>query len=377
MFGKHKKPDPSEIVNQPYQYELSTQEVAHRAWISFLIVVGGLLLLGFMYSIRSIIFQLVIALIVALALAPMVRLFMRRGLNRTLASTAAVTLTLVGLLVIIGAIAAPLVTQGDDLVRNAPKLAKQVTSNPAFSQLNQQYQLDQKVQELTQRAPSLLAGAGTPILGVLGSVVGAISTTAVILIIALFMLIEGPSSWQRFLLLLEPTQGAWLENVGKRISVAVSGFITGNLFISLIAGIVTLVTLLIFGVPYAFALAALVAVFDLIPLVGATIATVAVALVALTQGWVIALIVTGILLAYQFIEGNIIQPIVYARAVELSQLLIIVASIIGAALGGILGVLLAIPIAAAVQIIVVELLRNTSAGQRAHIADAAPAEPAK
>ncbi len=143
----------------------------------------------------------------------------------------------------------------------------------------------------------------------------------------------------------------------------------GNLFISLIAGVFTLILLLITGVPYAFALAALVAVFDLIPLVGATIATIVIGLVALSEGVVVALIVVGVMLAYQFVEGNIIQPIVYGKAVQLSQLLIVLATIIGGLLGGIIGVLLAIPIAAAVQIIIVEILRLNGATLEPTIAD--------
>jgi putative heme transporter len=93
-------------------------------------------------------------------------------------------------------------------------------------------------------------------------------------------------------------------------------------------------------------------------------------LVALTQGWVPALIAVIVLLIYQFVEGQVIQPLVYSRTVSLSPLLIILASIIGAHVGGIVGVLLAIPVAAAVQIVIIEILAGTASGKRAHLKEA-------
>ena len=343
------------------------QLTALKTWTSFCVIVAGLLLLGFLYLIRPILFQLMVGLFLALALTPLMNSLLRRGLGRIAAASLALGLTLVILVGTIGAIATPLLTQGDDLVNNAPQILDQATANPIFKDLDERFQLEAKLTNLAQQAPQLLSGANSPVLGALGSVVGALSTTGVVLVLAFFLLLEGPMAWASFTRLLGPQRGQWLDRVGQKVTVAVGGFVNGNLFISLIAGIVALVTLLALGVPYAFALAALVAVFDLIPLVGATIATVILGLVALTQGPLVAAIVVGIMLLYQTIEGNFIQPVVYGRTVKLSQLLILVASIIGAQLGGIIGVLLAIPVAAVVQIIVVELLASTHAGQQAGI----------
>ncbi len=357
----------------PTTPDLSVQQIATRAAVSLLVVVSGLALIYFFYSIRAVILQLVLGLLFAIALSPLVRLFMKRGMGRLLASVLAVIISSAALIGIVAAIAAPLVTQGGELVRNAPQFVDQITGSPLIARYTDEYDLDARARGAMANLPQFLAGSDSPLLGALSSVVGVVSTAGAVIILALFMLIEGPDAWNRFLKLLKPDQERWMRGVSEKIVVAVGGFINGNLFISLIAGIVTLVTLLLLKVPYAFALAALVAVFDLIPLIGATIASVAVVLVALSQGLVTALIVGGVMLAYQFIEGNFIQPIVYSRAVQLSQLLIVVATIIGAALGGILGVLLAIPAAATVQIIIVELLRGTHAGDRAQIGEIDPA----
>ncbi len=347
----------------------SLRMTALKTWVAFLVITGGILLLLFLYAIRSVVLQLVIALILAIALTPLVRRLMQRGLKRVSASILTVLITILVLVGIIGAIASPLIAQGDDLIRNGPEMIEKATSSPVVRNLDERFQIIDKARDLVEEAPKLIGSSSSPILGALGSVFSAVSAIFVILVLVLFMLIEGPTAWSQFVRLLGKKQGAFVDDVSKKIIAAVSGFVNGNLFISLIAGLVTLITLLITGVPYAFALAALVAVFDLIPLIGATIATVVIALVALTEGVVIALIVTTVMLVYQFVEGNIIQPIVYGKAVRLSQLLIVVATIIGGLLGGIIGVLLAIPVAAAMQIIIVEILRANGASLEPEVAE--------
>ena len=339
----------------------SLHTTALRAWVTFLVIVSGSLLLLFLYTIKTIVLQLVVALILAVALKPITNYLMRHKFNRVGAAVMTVVITLFVMLGIFGAIASPLVTQGASLSKNGPALIDQATASPVLRRLDKQFHVVQQAKTLTKDAPQLLQAHGGSVFGVLGSVFSAVSAIAVILILLLFMLMEGPTAWSQFIRLLGRKQGKFVDQIAEKIVVAVGGFVNGNLFISLIAGIVSLLTLLVTGVPYAFALAALVAVFDLIPLVGAALATLIVGLVALSQGVVVALIVVAVLLSYQFVEGNIIQPVVYGKAVKLSQLLIVVSTLVGGVLGGIIGVLLAIPIAATLQIIVVEVLRANGA----------------
>ncbi|GAC1386455.1 MAG: AI-2E family transporter [Candidatus Saccharimonadales bacterium] len=326
-----------------------------------LVITGCFLFLVFMYAIRAVLLELIIATIFAIALLPLVRFLVKRGLNVSMASVIALLVTIGLLLSVIGAITTPLFTQSGDLINNAPKLINNATRSPALQRLDNKYQIINRTKELTNQAPKLLGGSGTPLIGVVSSVFGAVSSFFVILVLALFILIEGPTAWNQFIDLLGANHGKFVRQVSRKVTIAISGFVNGNLLISLIAGLFTLVVLLISDTPYPFALAALVAIFDLIPLVGAAIATIIVGIVALSNGLIISIVVVALLLFYQFIEGNFIQPIVYGKTVKLSQLLIIIASIIGADLGGIIGVLLAIPIAAAIQIVVVEILRSSGA----------------
>lgn len=347
--------------------EESSDSVAKRTFISLSVALAFFLLLGFLYQIRVVLVWLFIALVIALALSPLVNWLINHGWKRVWASLAAILATLVIIFGTLSAVASPLISQGSSLADQFPKFIENSSQNPTLQKLDERFGIVEKVKQSSQQLPAALTGTDSSVLKTAQNTLNVVVAFGAILTLAFFMLVDGPSSWQKSTALLKPRHAARVNHVGERISTAISGYVTGNLFISLIAGLVTLITLLLLGVPYAIPLAVLVAVFDLIPLIGATIAMVIVAIVALSVSPLTALIVVLVLLIYQGIEGNVIQPVVYSRTVKLSELLILVASIIGATLGGIVGVLLAIPAASAVQIIIVELLRGTAPGKRAKL----------
>ena len=343
---------------RPQKADVSSgsRQIAKKTLVAYGVIVGSTALLYLSYLLSSVMLQLIVALIVAVALQPAVRALMRRGLGRTAAVIVTMCLTFLGAIVVTTLIVTPFITQGTKLIENAPQLVSDLIHNSQFSFLNEQYQIVDRVKELSQSQVAQIAGAGLPFLSVVRNIIGGISSATIIFVFALFLLLQGPEIWIRTLRFLSAKHAARANKVADKMSKAVGGFVTGNLLISLIAGTVALVTLLILQVPYAFALAALLAIFDLVPMVGAALGTIIVALVALTQGIVVTLIVIAVLLTYQVIEGHFIQPLVYSRVISLSPLFIILASVMGAELGGIVGVLLAIPAAAVVQIAVGELI---------------------
>jgi predicted PurR-regulated permease PerM len=144
--------------------------------------------------------------------------------------------------------------------------------------------------------------------------------------------------------------------VGHDVYRTVGGYVTGNLLISLIAGVGITVVLLIMGVPYAVALGLLVAVLDLIPLAGATIAGIVVVGVSFLHSVPAGIVVAVFIVVYQQLENHFLQPVIYGRTVQLSPLVVLVAVLVGAALAGILGALAAIPVAGTIQVIVRDFL---------------------
>ena len=137
----------------------------------------------------------------------------------------------------------------------------------------------------------------------------------------------------------------------------VGGYVTGNLLISLVAGTVAAITLTAAGVPYALPLAVIVAILDLVPLVGATVAIAVCSVAALSQGVVECVVVVVVLLVYQQLENHVLLPVVYGRTVDLSPLAVLVALLIGAEIAGVLGALAAIPVAGSASVVARELVR--------------------
>jgi predicted PurR-regulated permease PerM len=172
------------------------------------------------------------------------------------------------------------------------------------------------------------------------------------------MLLEGPTWVDRFYRLLpEQSQPRW-RKVGDEIYRTVGGYVTGNLLISLIAGGLTTIVLLILGVPYAVALGLIVAILDLIPLAGATIAAILIGIVAFLHSIPAGIIVVVFFIVYQQVENHVLQPVVYGRTVQLSPLAVLISILIGAELAGILGALAAIPVAGSIQVVVNDWLEH-------------------
>ena len=132
----------------------------------------------------------------------------------------------------------------------------------------------------------------------------------------------------------------------------------------MIAGVLTTLVLLIMGVPYAVSLGLIVAILDLIPLVGATIAAILIGLVAFIHSIPAGIVVVTFFILYQQFENHVLQPVIYGRTVELSPLAVLISILIGAELAGILGALAAIPVAGSIQVLLVDW--------RAHRAEHAP-----
>ena len=126
----------------------------------------------------------------------------------------------------------------------------------------------------------------------------------------------------------------------------------GNLLTSLIAGIGTLVWAAALGLPYVLLLALMVALFDLIPVVGSTVAGVIVSLVALSVSLPVAIATAVFYIAYRFVEDYFLVPRVMRQAVNVSPVVTVLGVIIGAALLGIIGALVAIPVAAGIKLVV-------------------------
>ncbi len=334
--------------------------------IGLTVLVGLTLLL--LYLAWNVLTWILVAIFLAVALNPAVEAFERRGLARHWAASlvfglALLVLTGVGFLVV-----PPLVTQVSDFIDAVPDFVDDLTAGRGpLGWLQDEYQIVDRIREAIERqGAGGVLGLSAGVLDVVRSVITAVVGVITIIFLTYFMLLEGPRTIDGILRIVPESARPRYERVGREIYRSISGYVTGNLLISLLAGTLATVVLFAVGSEFAIALGLLVAILDLIPLAGATLAAIVVSTVVLIEtNWVRCLIVIVFFIAYQQFENHVVQPLVYGRTVQLSPLAVLCAVLIGAQLAGILGALLAIPVAGSLIAIAREILeyRQETAGE--------------
>jgi len=352
-------------------------QVSARLVAKVVLVIAGVVgALYFLYLIREVIGLFLIAVFFAVAIAPAVNWLNHRRVPRWLAILL-VYLGIGGSIFGIGLlIVPPLVNGVEDLSGDLPGYVDDLRNNETFRDYDDRYHITEKLREQAQQLPSKLGDAA----GTLRDVTVGVFTRFVqlfsILVIAFFLVKDGHRLLEFLYGQVPPERARRFRKIADDISDAIAGYVFGNFVISVLAGLVTYVTLRILGVPFATPLAILFGFFDLIPLVGATLGGILVGIVvAFAVDFPLGLIVwVVVLIVYQQVENNLIQPFVYGRAVQLHPLIVIVAILIGAALLGVLGALVAIPAAAAVQAVVRDYWSFRQGDRAADQSGEAPAE---
>jgi predicted PurR-regulated permease PerM len=325
---------------------------------------------------KDVLSWILVALFLTLALNPAVDWLQRHGVRRRGVAVGVTFLAALGAVAGIGFLFIPtLVDQVNQFVQAVPDYIDDLTKGRGkLGFLQEKYHLVDKVRKAVKEggATKLLGLSGAAI-AITKSIITILIATITITFMTLFMLLEGPSWMERFYgLIPEASQPRW-RRVGNDIYRTVGGYVTGNLLISLIAGGLTTVVLLIMGVQYAVALGLLVAILDLIPLAGATIAAILVGTVSFLNSVAAGIVVVVFFVIYQQLENHFLQPVIYGRTVQLSPLAVLISVLIGAQLAGVLGALAAIPVAGAIQVILVDYLRHRRDRSAPRVATTAPA----
>jgi len=310
----------------------------------------GLKLLAVLWPVLRII---IMAIFLAVALNPPVNYFatkMTRG-RRALATA----ISYVFVVLAIGLLAAitipPFARETSNFINELPTIVEDARTGDGFvADVIQRFDLGTALSDVTNNVTDYIGTANNVLLNGISAVGTFIFTLLTVLVLAFFMLIEGPDWLSHFWEAQKPEFRERYEPLIHRVYEVVTGYVNGQLTIASIAATTSLIAMLIAGISYPLPLAALVGVFGLIPLVGATLGAVVVVLVALIKSFYAALFMLIFFLIYQQIENNAIQPYVQSRNLEVSPLLVLIAVLLGASLGGLLGGLLAIPAAASIRI---------------------------
>jgi predicted PurR-regulated permease PerM len=319
-----------------------------------LTVLSVVFVLVLVYLLRKPIAWIIIAGFLAVALAgPVAWLsrFMRRG-RAILVTYLFLILTPMLLLAII---VPPIVRAGSDFVEHIPEYSRQaqdwVQKNKRLHKLDQDFQVTQKIRDEANKLPARAGGAASWLGSVGLGIVNSLFAGITILILSVFMLSNGRRWLEALLALQPPERAARIRPTLEKMGNAVGAYIAGALFQALVAGITTYIVLMILGVPFAAPLAVIMALFDLIPLVGATIGAVIIGVLTLFATFPIDTIIWTVwAIAYQQIENTVIQPRIQNRAVGIHPFGVIVAVLFGSTLFGVPGALIAVPVAAMIQI---------------------------
>ena len=341
--------------------QIDSRAVFRIVAITILTAAAAVLLGLIAIRIETTIRWFVTATFLALVLAPGVELIQRitiRGWNppRWLAAVLTFILAFFALGFLILSVIPPMVDEVAKIGTLGPGYVKDLenwaNNNGQFADLNSQYHLTATLQGQVTQLPGDFSSAAGDLesftVGLLKHLVSAIT----VLVLAFFLLLEGPGLLDRILTWI----GGEHERRGRLIAAGVygvvRGYVTVNLALAVAAGLFTWGMLELLGVDLAVPLAILVAIFDLVPLIGLTIGGLVVAIVAALHSFPDAMLIWIVaFVAYQQLQDRVVQPLLYGRAVKVNPLIAILVLFAGAQIAGILGALLAIPVAASIAVV--------------------------
>ncbi len=329
---------------------LTTLVVAAVALASY----GAVMAVGRLWRIVT---YLLVALFFAVILTPAVDFLQQRARLRRGIATALVVVT--GLVVFSGLIYAfvkPLVDEGTKFSDSVPEMVDDAQEGKgAVGRLVKKYEIEKWVEENRETIDKQARAAGTKGLDVVRQVFSGIVAALTVLVLTILMILRGPELSEAAIAVLPEHRRERVRRVAADAASAVSGYMFGNLVISIIAGVAAYVFLRIAGVPYPEVLALWVAFADLIPLVGATLGAVPTIAVAFLHSVPAGIAAVVFFILYQQFENNVLQVTVMSRTVNLNPLGVLVSVMIGVELFGLLGALLAIPAAGVIQVVVRDL----------------------
>jgi predicted PurR-regulated permease PerM len=335
---------------------------SHPFYFGFLAASGAVIaitLLRAFASASQVLVLIIISLFFAMGLNPAVLFIERRGLNRSksVAVTVSTVVAFVGLFIWV---AAPLIIdQVNALINNAPQLISDLKSNATINQLNIDYGIVDTIQEKVQSSikdGKFVIGAFGGVLGVGKAFISGIFSILTILVLTLYFLAALPTVTQDAYRLVPASRRERVAKISDAIIFRVGAFVGGQITISFFASIFILILGFSLNLPYKFALALVVFVCGLIPLIGHFIGISIVTIIALTDSPLIAAIAFIAYVVYVQFENYVLTPRVMKRSLSIPGLVTIIAALIGTSLLGLVGGILAVPIAAAVLLILEEVV---------------------
>jgi predicted PurR-regulated permease PerM len=322
------------------------------------LVLATVLLLLLIRDIQRVLVWIIIAGFFAVAVYPVVNWIERHlpWCRRSLATLAVYLLLVVLIAGLVTLFAVPLAREGTSLAHQLPTLIDDARAGrgPVGRLLDRTHVLDY-IQQNDSKIRSFASSLGAPALGFLKTAATGVAATITIFVLSFLMVVQGPKLVDGTLALFPDDRARHIRAVGTDCAKTITGYISGNLLISVICGVLTYAVLAVIGIPFSGLIALFVGISDLIPLVGATLGAVVAGLAAFLYSVPAGITVIVFFVVYQQLENHLLQPLIFSRTVQLNPLTVLIAILVAVELAGLLGALLAIPIAAMIQIILRDL----------------------
>lgn len=307
-------------------------------------------------SISSVLILIVMAMFLAIGLNPVVEWFMGRGLKRGLSVLLVLFVVLSTLALFVIAVAPVISEQITTITQKAPGWLDALQRNAQVQRLDDEYDVIAKARDYVQNGDfgkNLFGGA----LGVGLAVLSAVANSVIVLVLMIYFLVSLPSIKNAAYRVAPASRRPRVSDLGDRIIHSTGAYVAGAFLVALCAGISTLIFTLIVGLgDYAFALAFIVGLLSLIPVVGSIVSAVVITALGLTISPTTAIVAFVYYMAYQQVEAYVIYPRIMARSVDIPGSVTVIAALVGGALLGIVGALLAVPVAAALLLLHREVL---------------------
>ncbi|NOK02296.1 MULTISPECIES: AI-2E family transporter [Myxococcus] len=319
---------------------------------------------------------LAVVLLLSIALSPLVRQLKQWGLPRG-AGVAIVALALLGMMgVLVGSLVPMLIHQLQGLVQSMPAMLERLAQSRWVEELSTRYGVQVQAEDLIRFEPSDVAGR---LINVLSSTLGLVAGGITVVVLTVFSLLFGEDLYESTIQWVSPRRQPRVRLLMSRMRKAVANYLAGTLLVMTIGGTVAATMALIQGVPYFLPLGLMVMMMGVIPYLGSIISAVLVGIITLAAvGLKDALIAVAVFIVYQQIESNVLGPMIQRRAIKMNPLLISIVVLCGGALAGLPGVVLAVPLAAAAQVLVQEVLGlRREAWQRSHRLEDSKREPGR
>ena len=352
----------SKVANEDFGTAGKPVNTSHPFYFGFMVTIGALLALTMLQALASasaVFILIIISIFLAAGLNPAVLFFQNRGLNRGASVGAVMASVLLFVAAFIAIAVPPLLDQGNQLLDNAPALIKDLNNNAFINDLNNKYgvidSLQTKIDSLIKNGQFAITAFGG-VIGVGKAVVSGLVSTITILVLTLYFLASLPQVINIALKFVPATRRDRVSKLTNAIVGRIGSFVGGQAIIAALAATFILIMGLVIGMPYPGPLAMVVLICGFIPLIGHFIGMSIVTVVSLTDSLTTAAIALGAYILYVQIENYVITPRIMRKSLAIPGLVTIIAALLGASLLGLVGGLLAVPIAAAVLLILDEVV---------------------